>query len=151
MSKNGVRSIGLCVLVFNLWLIGRYSLGPIATLVLTFGVAAAWELLLVRTAKDAFPFAVVGPVGLAVAGLGWLLATSTSTATSPPAAELAGTAPTEEANNYFTSRTITGSCPAGYVDHPADPKQCALPVVAERMLARARSAEERRTRRRLDD
>lgn len=29
-------------------------------------------------------------------------------------------------------------CPAGYVDHPADPDKCVLPYVAERMLRRWR-------------
>ena len=149
MTKNGVRAIGLCVLVFNLWLIGRYSLGPIATLVLTFGLAAAWEFLLVRASKDAVPFAGVAVIGLFVAGLSWFLATSTATTT--PAAASTSTAPVSEATSYFAPRKITGSCPTGYVDHPADPKQCALPVVAERMLARARAMEERRSRRRSDD
>ena len=149
MSKNGVRAIGLCVLVFNLWLIGRYSLGPIATLVLTFGLAAAWEFLLVRASKDAVPFAGVAVIGLFVAGLSWFLATST--ATSTPAAVSASALPANESANYFAPRTMTGSCPTGYIDHPADPKQCALPVVAERMLARARAAEERRSRRWSDD
>ena len=48
MSKNDVRSIGICVLVFNLWLIGRYSLGPIATLVLTFGAFSYTHLVAMK-------------------------------------------------------------------------------------------------------
>ncbi len=31
-------------------------------------------------------------------------------------------------------RGLLGGCPTGYVDHPADPKKCVLPIVAERML-----------------
>lgn len=40
----------------------------------------------------------------------------------------------------FVKRGWFGRCPTGYVDHPADPKKCALPHVAERMLERARAS-----------
>lgn len=42
--------------------------------------------------------------------------------------------PIEPKAPRIVDRAITGGCPAGYVDHPADPKQCVLPYVAERML-----------------
>lgn len=35
---------------------------------------------------------------------------------------------------FYSSRNVLGNCPSGYVDHPADPSQCALPVVAKRIL-----------------
>lgn len=34
----------------------------------------------------------------------------------------------------FVERGWFGGCPAGYVDHPSNPKLCALPYVAERMM-----------------
>jgi hypothetical protein len=45
------RLIGGCIIVFNLWLIGRYRLDGVLVLVLTVGVAAAFELLIVRPLK----------------------------------------------------------------------------------------------------
>lgn len=42
-----------------------------------------------------------------------------------------------KAPDYVVDRGAFGGCPTGYVDHPADPAKCALPVVAERMLDRA--------------
>lgn len=37
---------------------------------------------------------------------------------------------------YFVDRGWFGGCPTGYVDHPADPKKCALPYAAARILRR---------------
>ncbi|EPG5379809.1 TPA: hypothetical protein UN285_000433 [Stenotrophomonas maltophilia] len=34
----------------------------------------------------------------------------------------------------FVKRGFFGGCPTGYVGHPADPRQCTLPIIAERML-----------------
>ncbi len=41
-------------------------------------------------------------------------------------------------NKNFVDRNFFGGCPAGYVDHPMEPEQCALPAIAERMLSAAR-------------
>jgi|GEM_PF-2458593 len=46
-----LRLIGGAVLVFNLWLIGRYNLQGIPVLLLTFGFAFGYEFLVVRPAK----------------------------------------------------------------------------------------------------
>jgi len=37
----------------------------------------------------------------------------------------------------IVDRGLLGGCPTGYVDHPANPKQCVLPVVAEQVLRKA--------------
>lgn len=34
----------------------------------------------------------------------------------------------------FVGRGFFGGCPSGYVDHPVDPDQCALPAVSDRMM-----------------
>lgn len=40
-------------------------------------------------------------------------------------------------------RGVFGDCPGGFVDHPADPTHCVLPVLAQRYLAvRARPRRE---------
>lgn len=40
-------------------------------------------------------------------------------------------------------RGVFGDCPSGFVDHPADPTHCVLPVLAQRYLvARARPRRE---------
>lgn len=35
---------------------------------------------------------------------------------------------------FYTQRTSSSGCPAGYIDHPADPTLCALPAVAARLM-----------------
>ncbi len=46
-----LRLAGGLVLLFNLWLIGRYNLEGIPVLLLTFGFAAVYEYLVVRPAS----------------------------------------------------------------------------------------------------
>ena len=46
-----LRLIGGAVLLFNLWLIGRYNLQGIPVLLLTFGFAFGYEFLVVRPSK----------------------------------------------------------------------------------------------------
>ena len=46
-----LRLIGGVVLLFNAWLIGRYSLEGVPVLMLTFGFAAGYEYLVVRPAS----------------------------------------------------------------------------------------------------
>ena len=46
-----LRLIGGVILLFNLWLIGRYKLEGIPMLLLTFGFAVGFEYLVVRPAK----------------------------------------------------------------------------------------------------
>lgn len=46
-----LRLIGGTVLLFNLWLIGEYRLEGVPVLLLTFGFAVGYELLVVRPAK----------------------------------------------------------------------------------------------------
>ncbi|MBT9613732.1 MAG: hypothetical protein IV108_10765 [Burkholderiales bacterium] len=46
-----LRLVGGVVLLFNLWLIGRYNLEGIPILLLTFGFAAGYEYLVVRPAS----------------------------------------------------------------------------------------------------
>lgn len=48
-----LRLIGGSVLLFNLWLIGRYNLEGIPVLLLTFGFAGGYEYLVVRPASEA--------------------------------------------------------------------------------------------------
>ena len=43
-----LRLFGGAVLLFNLWLIGHYNLEGVPVLLLTFGFAIAYELLVVR-------------------------------------------------------------------------------------------------------
>lgn len=38
----------------------------------------------------------------------------------------------------FVKRGFFGGCPTGYVDHPTDPQQCALPAAAHYILRRVR-------------
>lgn len=63
MSMKGkLRAVGAIVLLANLWAIGRFDLGHIPTLLLTFGFAFAYELWVVRGAEDHFPkaFSLIG-------------------------------------------------------------------------------------------
>ena len=46
-----LRLIGGAVLLFNLWLIGRYNLQGMSVLLLTFGFALGYEFLVVRPSK----------------------------------------------------------------------------------------------------
>jgi hypothetical protein len=48
-----VRIFGAVVLLFNLWLIGRYDLQGIPVLLLTIGFALAYEFLIVRSIAKA--------------------------------------------------------------------------------------------------
>ncbi|MFC1513103.1 hypothetical protein ACFL5J_01500 [Thermodesulfobacteriota bacterium] len=49
MNKSTkLRLLGGLVLLFNLWLIGRYNIKGILVLLLTFGFAAGYEYLVVR-------------------------------------------------------------------------------------------------------
>ena len=47
-KSTKLRLFGGAVLIFNLWLIGRYNLSGIPVLLLTFGFAIGFEFLVVR-------------------------------------------------------------------------------------------------------
>ena len=47
-KSTKLRIFGGAVLLFNLWLIGQYRLEGIPVLLLTFGFAIGYELLVVR-------------------------------------------------------------------------------------------------------
>lgn len=47
-KSTKLRLFGAAVLLFNLWLIGHYNLSGIPVLLLTFGFAVGYELLVVR-------------------------------------------------------------------------------------------------------
>ena len=51
-ARTKLRLLGGAILLFNLWLIGRYSIDGIPVLLLTFGFAAAYEYVVVRGAKE---------------------------------------------------------------------------------------------------
>lgn len=52
-QSTKLRFVGAAIILFNLWLIGQYNLTGIPVLLLTVGVAVAFEMLLVRPAlKD---------------------------------------------------------------------------------------------------
>ena len=59
-----LRMFGGVVLLFNLWLIGRYDLAGTAVLLLTFGFAIGYELLVVRLAIAGNNFGNVSPASL---------------------------------------------------------------------------------------
>jgi hypothetical protein len=46
------RLVGGAIILFNLWVIGEYRIEGVMVLVLTFGVAIAFELLIVRSFAD---------------------------------------------------------------------------------------------------
>lgn len=49
MSTRGkLRTFGALIIFFNLWLIGNYNLTGLPVILLTFGFAAAYELVVVR-------------------------------------------------------------------------------------------------------
>jgi len=50
-KSTKLRLVGFVVLLFNLWLIGRYNIKGIPVLLLTLGFAAGFEYLLVRPAS----------------------------------------------------------------------------------------------------
>ena len=43
-----LRLLGAVILLFNLWLIGRYNIQGVAVLLMTFGFAVAFEFAIVR-------------------------------------------------------------------------------------------------------
>ncbi len=47
-KSTKLRLFGGAVILFNLWLIGQYNLEGVAVLVLTFGFAIGYELVVVR-------------------------------------------------------------------------------------------------------
>ncbi len=47
-ARVGARLFGACVLIVNLWLIGRYDIAGIPVLLLTFGFAIGFEFIVVR-------------------------------------------------------------------------------------------------------
>jgi hypothetical protein len=47
-TATKLRWFGACVLIFNCWLIGAYNLSGVPVLLLTFGFAIAFELLVVK-------------------------------------------------------------------------------------------------------
>lgn len=47
-KSTRMRLFGAVVILFNLWLIGRYNLEGVAVLLLTFGFAIGYELMVVR-------------------------------------------------------------------------------------------------------
>ena len=54
MTKRGkLRIFGGVVLLFNLWLIGAYNLDGLPVLLLTFGFAIGYELVVVRALAPA--------------------------------------------------------------------------------------------------
>lgn len=50
--RTKLRLLGGAILLFNIWLIGRYSIEGIPMLLLIFGFAAAYESVVVRSAKE---------------------------------------------------------------------------------------------------
>lgn len=54
--RTTARLVGGAIILFNLWLVGHYRIEGVMVLVLTFGVAVAFELLIVRSlANDEEP------------------------------------------------------------------------------------------------
>lgn len=51
-SRTKLRLLGACVLIFNLWLIGHYSIEGLPVLLITFGFAAAYEFVVVRRVQE---------------------------------------------------------------------------------------------------
>lgn len=47
-ATTKLRLIGGLILMFNLWLIGNYNIAGLPVLLLTFGFAIGYELLIVR-------------------------------------------------------------------------------------------------------
>lgn len=132
-TRAKLRGIGFLILLVNLWAIGRFDLGDVPTLLLTFGFAIAYEFGVVRgvpiekidaRVEDEIPkvLALAAVCGIVV------FASGGKTSSSP-------TEPIVE------RRPLMG-CPSGYVDHPYDTEKCVLPAVAERYY-RSRSSSHR--------
>lgn len=51
-SRTKLRILGGLVILFNLWLIGRYSIEGVPVLLMTFGFAIAYEYIVVRRAPE---------------------------------------------------------------------------------------------------
>ena len=51
-TRTKLRLLGGAILLFNLWLIGRYSIEGLPVLLMTFGFAVAYEYVVVRRAKE---------------------------------------------------------------------------------------------------
>lgn len=49
-TSTKLRLFGAVIVLFNLWMAGNYNIGVIPLLVLTFGFAAGFEILVVRPA-----------------------------------------------------------------------------------------------------
>jgi len=52
-KSTKLRLFGGAVILFNLWLIGQYRLEGVAAILLTFGFAIGYELVVVRPAVKA--------------------------------------------------------------------------------------------------
>lgn len=52
-TRTKLRLFGAAILVFNLWLIGAYNLEGLPVLLLTFGFAVGYELVVVRALAPA--------------------------------------------------------------------------------------------------
>lgn len=129
MNKSLLRVIGAFVLVFNLALIGRYGLSTVDTLFLTFGFAIGYEWLIVG--KLSKPDATQAQKAVAALfALAFVSAAVMAIQSGPPGASPAQAEPIVDRGTF--------GCPTGYVDHPADPSKCVLPVVAERIMERIR-------------
>lgn len=50
--RTKLRLLGGAILLFNLWLIGQYSIEGIPVLLMTFGFAIAYEYVVVRRASE---------------------------------------------------------------------------------------------------
>jgi hypothetical protein len=51
-TRTKLRLLGGAVLLFNLWLIGHYSIEGLPVLLMTFGFAIAYEYVVVRRAQE---------------------------------------------------------------------------------------------------
>lgn len=51
-TRAKLRLLGGAILLFNLWLIGHYSIEGLPVLLMTFGFAAVYEYVVVRRAQD---------------------------------------------------------------------------------------------------
>ena len=59
--QTKLRIFGGIVLLFNLWLVGRYQIENIPTILMTFGFAVAYELVVVRSIGAAATGDILGP------------------------------------------------------------------------------------------
>jgi hypothetical protein len=51
-TRTKLRLLGGAVLLFNLWLIGHYSIEGVPVLLMTLGFAIAYEYIVVRRAPE---------------------------------------------------------------------------------------------------